>query len=537
MKTRKLCLGDFIIVLLCFVVAACSEITQSDDTQLVITSTLTSEPSRTVTQKVVETFTSTPQSIKTPIQVPSQTPTKIPDPTKTSTQQPTIVSTATAVPTIANRHPSNEELETYLTDLDLFIEPGFSYGHVVETIYEDVNGDGEDDLIVSDYMFVGVFLWRDDHYEGSFVYQGDPWKYDPGSRVTLEDWTGDNVPEIVFDFRQDTGGTGVRVTDWTRYVIHCAEVELSCQVIWAGRLGGLGEGYSNGGISFSQSSLKHIRDLHDAPILEVESESFAIYAWGSLPYTSPIGDGILTYKSGRKIDDYPEYSPIESLKIYTATKDIFVWNGSQYEWQKTDILTPSVTIDFQANLQALNADGPNASVTFKNNNDAGLNNDICQLNIDGQKIGFEFGCKYNFTQLEWQEVTGDDKEELVITAFSNVYTDTGFEGELEYPDKDCIHQRMIVYQQAASEMKQIADVTGCVVESDLYGVRFEDIDNDGQVEILAADGWFTNSRCSSRFSASGPEGKQENCWYALGYQNEVYVWNGSDFDYSGLLDE
>ncbi len=534
METRKVCLGGFILFIFCFVMVACTEISQPDDPQSAFTST--NEPSRTATPKVVDTFTSTSLPTKTPTQVPSQTPAEAPNPTMTSTPQPTIMSSATPVPTITNRQLSIEELETYLTDLDLYIEPGF-YGHVVETMYEDVNGDGVDDLIVSDYMFVGVFLWRDDHYEGALIYQGDPWKYDPGSRVTLEDWTNDGVPEIVFDYREDTGGTGVRITDWTRYVIHCPDKVFSCHVIWAGELEGLGEVYGTGGITLSRANIEHTRDLHENPALEIVSESFALYGLGSVPYSLPVGNGILAYESGRKVEGFPEFSPIESLKIFTSTKDIFVWNGSRYEWQETEILTPSITIDSQNGLEAINAEGTLATVTFKNNNDAGLNNDICQLNVDGQKIGLEFGCKYNFTQLEWQDVTGDGKEELVIIAYSGVYMDTGFDGQVDFPDKDCIHQRMIIYQQIDSELEKIGDVTGCVVESNLYGVRFEDIDDNEQVEILAADGWFTDSRCSSRFSASGPEEKQKNCWYELGYQNEVYMWNGSEFVYSGLLDE
>jgi hypothetical protein len=178
-----------------------------------------------------------------------------------------------------------------------------------------------------------------------------------------------------------------------------------------------------------------------------------------------------------------------------------------------------------------------ATVSARSNNDAGLLNDICQVVVNGQKAGLEFGCKSGFTSLDWQDVTGDGRSELIVVAYSNAYTGQGFEGEGYLQGKDCIHQRLLIFQNLDSVMNVIANVTGCVVESDLYGVRFEDLDQDGQVEILAANGWLTTDRCFSTLSTSAPDGKQDNCWYELGYQDEVYRWNGTEFVYSGLLSE
>lgn len=489
----------------------------------------TSSPTPTDTATNVPT--STLISVTSPDRATPSQPVQTPIPTVILTLEPTAVPTATSVPSLTIRQPSIEELEEYLSGLSLMEDP---YGHVIETIYEDVNGDGETDLVVSDYLFLGIFLWQGDKYEGTFIYQGYPWKYDPGSRITLEDWTNDGIPEVIFDFRDDTGGSGVIDTHWTRYVIHCPHDDFDCKVVWAGKTASFYEGNGRGGVSRLQADVEHLINSNDLPTLEVVTESFAIHSIGAVPYTSPIGDGILSYSGGRKVEDFPPFYPLESLKIYTSTLDIFTWNGTEFAWQETQVVSPATYIDSLAVLEATSSEGKIASITTRSNDDAGHLNDICQLFIDGNVLGLEFGCKENFTAVTWQDVTSDGQEELVVVTYSGTYTDTGFAGEVEYPGKDCVHQRAIIYQQAGPQMQEIADVTGCVVRSDLYGVRFEDIDADGQVEILAASGQIIGSRCFSAIS-TGPT--QESCWWEVGYQNEVYKWNGLEFAYWELLPE
>jgi len=529
METRKLGLVIFVLVLICFAMVACSEGGGHDEDVIMVSPISTKEFVQTETRRAEDTpATSTPMLAKTSTQTINPTMSVIPSPSR--------VIMATKVPGFTNRQPSIEELETYQTDLDLYIEPGY-YGHVLETIYEDVNDDGEDDLIVSDYMFVGVFLWRADHYEGSFIYQGDPWKYDPGSRVTLEDWTNDGVPEIVFDYREDTGGTGARVTDWECYLIHCFD-DYTCRVIWVGEMGALSEAYGSGRVSLMRANIEHSMDSETNPILEYSSETFAVFNSSTLPFTYPIDDGILSYDSGRPLEKIPDYSTWESLKVYTSSLEIFIWNGNQYKWQETKVVSPLKTIDSQAALEATGEGGINATIAYERFDDATFDVDVCQLLVNGKETGPEFGCEHNFSQLEWLDVTGDDEEELIIRGYAGFLLDEEGAWEKNPHDKECsVKQLMIILQWDQSELEAIADITGCVVESDLYGVRFEDIDFDGQTEILAANGMFTESRCSSRFSTAGLEEKQENCWYELGYQNEVYKWNGSEFVFSGLLNE
>lgn len=517
----------FLIFLLIAALTACTKAELAS----VPTQTVTPAATTIATQEPLVIPTRLPDSTAIVITTlePTITPLSVLTSTNTSPIEPTSMLTITPVPVITNRQPSIAELEKYLTELSLREDP---IGHVIETMYEDINGDGEVDLVISDFLFVGIFIWQDTHYSGAFIYQGYPWKYDPGSRITLEDWTNDGIPEVIFDLRDDTGGTGVRVTNWTRYVIHCPKNKSACRVIWAGLLGSIYEGYGPGGVSLLQADVNLVSKEDDTLNLDVNTESFAIYSSGNIFYTSHVGDGILSYSGGRESEGYPPYFPLESLKVYTSTLDIFSWNGIEFEWQETRILKPAIYTDSIAVLEAQNSEGQTASITTRSNKDAGLSNDICQLAVDSVALGLPFGCKNNFTVVKWQDVIGDEQAELVVIAYSGVYTNSGFEGEYLSPDKDCIHQRVIIYQQENAQFKQIANVTGCVVQSDLYGIRFQDIDEDGQVEILAASSWFTAPRCWSRIL--GPEGQQDNCWYEFGYQNEVYKWNGSEFIYWGV---
>lgn len=500
-KTKRL--TELTCLMICLFLVGCVEASQPEVT------TFTASPtalllSPTVTQSEAQMATVAPQ----PIHIPTFIPTVTLTPTVTPTPQPIVTPSATSVPPILNRQPSPEELERYLDGLALFSEPEPIYGHVVEAIYEDVNGDGEVDLIVSDYLFVGVFLWQQDHYDGAFIHQEFPWKYDPGSRVILEDWTNDGISEIIFDYREDTGGTGYRGTEWSRSILHCPTLESYCEVIWAGESGRLDEGYGRGEVGLLRANIRQEVDGDGRSIVKVITQSFATEFW-------------LT----------------GTLKIYTSTLESYVWNGSHYELQDSENLAPMQIIEPQSVLEKRLDNTIIATMSVRSNNDAGLLNDICQLFVNEQKVGLEFGCKEDFISLDWQDVTGDGLEELVVIAYSNAYTNIGFEGEGYGWDKDCIHQRIIIFQQYNSDFRLIANVTGCVVESDLYGVRFEDVDHDGQVEILAANSWLTGDRGFSTLSLSAPEGKQENRWYELGYQNEVYRWNGSQFVYAGLLEE
>ena len=83
----------------------------------------------------------------------------------------------------------------------------------------------------------------------------------------------------------------------------------------------------------------------------------------------------------------------------------------------------------------------------------------------------------------------------------------------------------MVYQWIGSNLVEVANVAGCVIQSDLFGVRVEDIDMDGQFEILAAN-IVQKPTC--------PVDVEEQfhvfaCWRELIFMIEVYGWDGSQF--------
>ncbi|MCA9984300.1 MAG: hypothetical protein KDE59_08405, partial [Anaerolineales bacterium] len=85
------------------------------------------------------------------------------------------------------------------------------------------------------------------------------------------------------------------------------------------------------------------------------------------------------------------------------------------------------------------------------------------------------------------------------------------------------HQRQIIYQWDGEQAIEIANIAGCVVRSNLFGVELVDYDGDGHLEILAASSWTSNVDCvpTSRLP----------CWYHFGYTTQVYRWDGFGFTY------
>ncbi len=74
-----------------------------------------------------------------------------------------------------------------------------------------------------------------------------------------------------------------------------------------------------------------------------------------------------------------------------------------------------------------------------------------------------------------------------------------------------MHQRMIAYGWTGQIAKQIANIAGCVQDDDLFGVRLIDLDQDGQIEILAAGDGST--------------------------EQQAYKWNGEAFVFWSYVPE
>lgn len=473
----------------------------------------------TATKRPASTPTFTPTPSLTPTQTPDWTPTNSPTPPTLHPFTPPTPTPLPPLPPLTIRYPSIEDLEAYLlpispeyfhavyeNDKDYLVQDWRTWAltNSAELIYADVNGDGAEDLVVADYLLAAVFLWNGNTYATPFLMIGSTWKYAPSSHTYLQDYTNDSIPEIIFDYRGDSGGTSVRYDYWTRYIIHCQQ---QCWISWKDSMGYLTDQHNSGGMFLRTADLQ--LSPSDPPTLQHTEESFSIY------------DIDLSFNSTY---------PLDSLVVFTSTQTLFEWNGATFEQVNVQILEPSYEVDARPNLTATNQEGITVQVKAEPNRWLGQENDVCELYWNEKLLTPRFGCKNGLTTVQWLDITNDGEKEIVILTFSGKWpTDTDSN---QLSDIDCVHQRFLAYQWLNTTAIEIANVAGCVVRSDLYGVRMEDLEGDGQVEIIVADSWFTEPSCYE--SAERP---YLGCWYEFGYHNLIYRWNGSQFAPAGELTE
>jgi hypothetical protein len=65
-------------------------------------------------------------------------------------------------------------------------------------------------------------------------------------------------------------------------------------------------------------------------------------------------------------------------------------------------------------------------------------------------------------------------------------------------------------------------------QNDLYGVLLEDVDSDGQVEIIFVSQLTTEPECHGT-------GYPPHCWFEFDPIDHVYKWNGAEFVFWGEL--
>lgn len=425
-----------------------------------------------------------------PSPVPSATPTV--EPTATMTQVITIKtpmpepsSLETVTPPLTVREPSAIELNAYLEK----VRPDLCYVLSASDMhYQDFSGDGEADLIVYSFNLV-VMVWVADHYTEPFCLQAG-WSRggSPSADFTFEDWTGDGTPEIVVDYGRLGGGTGLFIGSTTRSIVHCAE--KGCNLVWDAPISSDTDDYNTGGLAYYKLEMKSIIDSSGRPAIRTIDTGFSIYCcseWGS-QFT-------------------------ESLNVFTSTMSIYSWINSSFELSDEQIVSRGYRVDSQAGLTASGPSGVVAAVVARPNYSAGNTNEFCELSISDNVIGSRFGCRGNFTVVEWKDIIGDQQPEIVVVAYSAAYPYDDEGNELG--DENCMHQHLIAYQWSGSVVTEIADVTGCVVRQDLYGVRLEDWDDDGQLEILAAE-WVIQGQCTD-----------VGC--PVNLVDQIYKWNGSRF--------
>lgn len=427
-----------------------------------------------------------------PSPVPSATPTVEPTATMTQviatkTPMPEPSPTGIVTPTLTIRKPSGEQVATYLKWLYPNWQTYGPYGPGVDTIetsFEDVNGDGSFDIVGLNPPEVYVFLWSGKEYSVPIKFSGDfPDRGYPFAELSFADWTNDGVSEIVFDNAVLSGGTGYGVIDTTRYIITCRFKE--CNVVWQGRLSLSINDANTGGLGEYKADIQLTSEEDGKAALHYLFSGFAIYTEPLEPITP---------------DDDPWYS---GLYVHTTTLSVYSWTGANFALTDESIVSAGYVVHSQAFLEALGPSNTKASVSIVTSYripDVLSENDVCQLNVQDQPVGSPFGCKQDFIRVYWDDITGDGKVEVRVVALSGA-----IDQNVEYvSDKKCVHQRLLAYQWNGTTATEIANITGCVVHEDLYGVRLEDYDQDGQPEILAA----SNSEHT---------------------HDQIYKWNGSRF--------
>ncbi|MEO8612137.1 MAG: hypothetical protein ABI690_29855 [Chloroflexota bacterium] len=410
--------------------------------------------------------------------------------------------------TLNLREPTIEDIQNYLCLFALGDDgqPDSSdLSENTELIYRDVNGDREPDLIVSDYLYVGVLLWLPDRNEYTFAFQTHALHSprNPASKVSFEDWTDDGIPEIIFDSRWAVSGTDIGGDHWVKSIIHC-EVAI-CMLAWSDEL----DTYSyfasaQDGMYLRQSELKLITEPDGKLVLQKMTSEFVT----DCSYSCKLNNDL--------IQSFKDYGPFQVSDIVQSR---FVWNGKTFEPADETVVQKGYIVDANSDLDAVNSNGRQATISVEKVESGaayrGLR-DSCQVMVDDINVGEAFLCVPNYTQVNWIDLTSDGHAELVVKVFASLLN-----GQ-EVSFHPCAYQRLMVYQITENRYQRIANVAGCMTSEDFFGVRLEDVDGDGQPEIVSA-GQLTTDLPDDCFGGF--------CWYELRKQNDIYKWNGHQFAY------
>lgn len=404
---------------------------------------------------------------------------------------------------LAKRDPNLIELQAFLETVPTRLLDGENHSTLVDgyfadhplsgvakITFQDLNGDGEDDLIVSDLISFGwgqgsmtILLWDGTGYSDPAMLVGFS-KYTSLHRVTFDDWTGDGLPEVVYDFASDTGGTGILEQTHTRRIVHCGQ---TCELVWSQLLGRKTTDYSVGRTNVETN--RYI-DQDARSVVTVATDAF--HAPSLLPIIS----------SGH-------------LDVFTSTWSSYVWNGIVFEKEEDLVTALPTQIEAQSQLFSESSTGANArllSVINKSVHTRPIYD--CQLYINETAIGDPVSCDPNFTRIEWLDLTGDGQDEIVIIAVAFAT------------------QRLLAYEWTGDNSTHlIADVTGDIIRPDLFGVRIADLDGDGIPEIVTGvDGVGEPTYCQQEENPYDDDPPTiDVCWYDWILGEITYRWDGSRF--------
>lgn len=383
--------------------------------------------------------------------------------------------------------PPYHELDKYVSTLigrDAFIEWELQHGNQIIS-YVDLNGDYMDDMVIHGSIHVVVMLWDGEKYVSPLAIYLRYVDFNESSVVQLDDWTGDDLPEVIFDQRIRSSGTGLLLFTWRRYIITCQE--LSCHIAWQGDYGSIQTLYDLGGVERTVSR-PELTIVNDTPSIVTESRGFSL-------------DGYYTYQY--------------HLIAYPVIRREYLWDGYEFVQSSERLIKEGQGYDAIRKTHAYHPDGHLARIMIEPSNRY-FKDPRCILWIDAMTVETQARCKSNFVTVEWRDVTGDGIEEAVF-----LLTASDREAVSDYLDYDCVHQRLLAFQILDDKYARIADIDGCVSQSDLFGVRIEDVGNDGILEIRSAGDWYSYAEPDSPFRISG--------WFDFNSQDIVYRFNGVKF--------
>lgn len=416
------------------------------------------------------------------------------------------------------QQPTLEQLEYYLVQFPPFSDESvilpehrqdepFNWYETDAIHYVDLNNDDQLDLVAHSYMHIAVMVWIDGQYSQPFQLLDTSGHRNPYSKVTFEDWTFDDVPEVIFHERQiPASGTDIGGYRFKDTVIHCTESE--CHSIWDGVVFDNFNAYLVDGTWIQQTKIH--QSLSEASIPEINTTTtefvygcvYACYLENDLPLPA----GQHTYNARNRVG--------------STIQQHYRWNGAVFELESEKWLNEPYAIEISSQLEAVNNMDDKAKIMMEAvaTGYAGQRFPQCQLFINDNMVGEPYFC--DSANVTWQDITGDGHEELIVNAYA------GFAG-VQDGEKECAHQRLIAYQQSDEVFHQVANVTGCLVQIDLFGIHLENIDDDPALELVAAGYIYTDFETKPCYAGF--------CWYEPNYINDIYDWNGVEYIFSHII--
>lgn len=337
-------------------------------------------------------------------------------------------------------------------------------------IYQDVSGDGWEDLIVYDATLMPydngwlfILPWDGSKYATPFIQRGlGSIRPSAHSSISFTDLTGEGFAEVIYKSSEAYGGTGLNIETTDQVIVHCEGT--GCREVWSGMVSRQTDDGGSGGVEIEVVELKMV--TNPRPSLQAIRRGFSVLCCTDLW-------GFLTSEASQWV-------------IFPTTMTEYIWNGEtfepgpEHEWRAGQVITT------QSRLEATGQGNLRRATVSWSPGDPYLKDEYCQLHINEKPVGSIFGCRHQFTQVEWRDITGDSVQEVVMTAISSA-DPIGPDGS-SIGNLSCVHQRLIVYgwDKDKEAARLLADVNGCVIQADLFGVRIKDANGDGVMEIFAA---------------------------------------------------